>query len=97
MTSSRETWIDHKCLVYWQSGLNAAQQHNITYTSDSSNVLLESFEVLQVVGGTGYESSTAFDKGLTSTPGRQHPVPLTPARTTATASISQRPLSLVAL
>lgn len=60
MTSGRDSWIDHKCLVYWQTGLNAAQQHNITYNSESTNVLLESFEVLQVAGGTGYESSATL-------------------------------------
>jgi hypothetical protein len=61
MTSGRDSsLIDHKCLVYWQTGLNAAQQHNISYTSDSYNVLLESIDVVQVVGGTGYESSAAL-------------------------------------
>lgn len=63
---SLDGWIDHKCLVYWKSGLNAAQQHNITYNSESSNVLLESIDVLQVVGGTGYESSMSLTQGLTS-------------------------------
>ena len=60
MTSGRDSWIDHKCLIYWKSGLNAAQQHNITYSSEASNVLLESIDVLQVVGGTGYESSVTL-------------------------------------
>ena len=33
MTAGHDSWIDHKRAVYWQSGLNAAEQHNITYNS----------------------------------------------------------------
>ena len=64
MHSSRDTWVDHKCLIYWQSGLNHTQQHNITYSADSDRVLLESFEVLRVVGGTRYEGLEPLTAGL---------------------------------
>ena len=64
MSSSRDTWVDHKCLIYWRSGLNHTQQHNITYSTDSDRVLLESFEVLRVVGGTRYEASESLTVGL---------------------------------
>ena len=62
--SSRDTWIDHKCLIYWQSGLDLTRQHNITYNAESERVLLESFEVLRVVGGTRYEASESLTVGL---------------------------------
>ena len=71
-SSSHDTWIDHKCLIYWQSGLNLTRQHNITYNAASDSVLLESFEVLRVVGGTRYEALEPLTVGLprsrTSTP-----------------------------
>ena len=56
MNSNEETCIDHKCLVGWQAGLDPTQQHNISYSSEFDPVLLESFEVLRVEGGTRYEA-----------------------------------------
>ena len=62
--SDQETYIDHKCLMGWQAGLDPTQQHNISYSSESTRVLLESFEVLRVEGGTRYEGLVPSTKGL---------------------------------
>jgi len=48
--------LDHKCLIYSKLGLNVTQLHNITYSANDDLVVLESFEVLWVEGGTRYDS-----------------------------------------
>ena len=60
MSSPHDTWIDHKCLVYWKAGLDVTQRHTITYGSEKyffepKGILLDSFDVLRVEGGTRYK------------------------------------------
>src|SRR5258708_3224608 len=69
MSSPSDTWIAHKCLIYWQSGLDSTQRHTFTwkvgtFTQSARFVLFDSFDVLRVEGGTRYEPLVPLTKGL---------------------------------